>query len=124
MKDMIIGVCLFAVSIFSVSALAEHSSGHQDANLVIYRAMDASGINYRIVVDNSDMGKLKRKRVIRLNVEPGEYTITANDAKKSQFTAKVDEGAVTYVQASVDRKRRVNFAEAEALDLSAFKQIN
>ncbi len=124
MKNIIISCLLFLVSIVSVSAIAESSAiskvveNSEQANLIIYRPKDRSGINYRVAVNGQYFGKLKPNKALRLQVEPGEHIISTSDAKQTQVVINVIEGKETFVQAIIDRKSQVTLTQTEEMKLA------
>lgn len=119
MKNLIISALLFAASIVSVSVFAANDAGVDlatNTHLVIYRS-DNSAANtatyYRIWVDGKHIGKLKRDTVMNLQLAAGEHIITANDREHTQFVVVTSEHGITYVQADIDKRRRLSLTSSE-----------
>ncbi|WP_317930167.1 hypothetical protein [Halioxenophilus sp. WMMB6] len=113
MKNLLLSSVIVVTGLFASYALAGDAT---NANLVIFRTIDVAqtrGIHYRLLVDGEEMGKLKPDTVISLQLAPGEHVITASDKKQSQMVVTVSAGETAFVTGSVDRKRVMNFSEAE-----------
>jgi hypothetical protein len=113
MKNIIIVWIMFAVSLLTVSTLANADSVakvNSHANLVIYRPDDGSSLSYRIWVDDQYMGQLEVEEVFKLQLQPGEHTIRANDRKRSELLVTVTEQGTTYVRSEIYRKTSMSLA--------------
>lgn len=113
MKNIIIVWIMFAVSLLTVSTLANADSVakvNASANLVIYRPDDGSSLSYRIWVDDQYMGKLGLDEVLKLRLQPGEHTIRSNDRQRSELLVTVTEQGITYVRSEIYRKTRMSLA--------------
>jgi hypothetical protein len=113
MKNIIIVWIMFAVSLLTVSTLANADSVakvNSHANLVIYRPDDGSSLSYRIWVDDQYMGQLEVEEVFKLQLQAGEHTIRANDRKRSELLVTVTEQGTTYVRSEIYRKTSMSLA--------------
>lgn len=93
-----------------------NTSADQQAQLVIFRTVKHGknhGINYRLLLDGQQVGKLTADKIIQLQLKPGEHIIQSNDRYHSSLTVNLKPGQTLFVNGSIDRHFRLNMVEAE-----------
>ena len=111
MKNVIITSFLLFMSVSAFAETVKRVDKSEQANVIIYRTMDDSAVNYRLRVDGKHIGKLKANSAIRLQLSAGDHVITSNDRKKTLLKVSVGSDGVTYVRKDVGRNTRISLKE-------------
>ena len=114
-------VCFAFILTFPVltnAVLAEPvtADDRQGTNLVIYRPSQQAGLSYldyRLYLNGKNLGKLSNGERMELQLDPGRYTLMANDADQSQLVFTVRAGNTTVVKAQVSRALRMPLVNME-----------
>lgn len=94
----------------SVHLSAQTQSWREEGeNLVIQRESGVASVNYRLFLDGEPLARLMANKTQNFNVEPGDYTIHANDSERTAIPLSVSEDAVTYLLVRLDRNGDVYF---------------
>ena len=110
MKTLIFAT-LIAATAFAQAE--EATTTEETANLVIQRPHQQaqySYMDYRLYLNGKNIGKLSNGEKMEFRLQPGRYTLVANDRDGSELSVVVKAGQTMVVDGRVDRELQMSLA--------------
>ena len=111
MKTLIFST-LIAAAVF---AQADNSvTLDESANLVIQRPHQQaqySYLDYRLYLNGKNIGKLSNGETMEFRLQPGRYTLVANDREGSELSVLVKAGETVIVDGQVSRELQMSLVD-------------